>query len=41
MKKKNGNNVSKWIEATLNSDNEFAERYLNIMEITKENFNKT
>jgi len=40
MKKKNGNNTSKWIEATLNSDNEFAERYLNIMEITKKNFSK-
>ena len=40
MKKKNGNNVSKWIESTLNSDDEFAERYLNIMEITEKKFSK-
>jgi RimJ/RimL family protein N-acetyltransferase len=40
MKKKIGNNVWGWTEITLNSDDEIAERYLNIMEVTKENFNK-
>ena len=40
MKKKIGNNVLEWTEITLNSDDEIAERYLNIMEVTKENFNK-
>ncbi len=41
MKKKIRKDASEWIETTLNSDDEIAERYLNIMEITKENFNKT
>ena len=40
MKKENRNNISKWIETTLNSDDEFAERYLNIMEVTKKKFSK-
>ena len=38
MKRKIVNNELSWVETTLNSNDEIAERYFNILEITKEKF---
>jgi len=40
MKRKITNNELSWVETTLNSNQEIAERYLNVMGITRENFYK-
>ena len=40
MKRKMVNNELSWVETKLNSHEEIAERYLNVMAITRENFYK-